>query len=273
MARDAQPPTPFDALVLAARDVDRKRRDLLRGTDLAKIAHTEANIGEAVRAVRALTEQSRALLQMTQQRRGMYLTWLKLACTQHGEWQAFCAAHFPAIPTRSLQRWMLAYRVAAGEAKNRELPAPYDPEELDDPQLAEAVDDPDAPALSRAPRRKLLDEIDRRQAQIVKGRGQLAGARSEIEDLRARLAALEAGRFTPPEVADERELLEAVENAFYEFLKTWIWLMPADPALLQDHLALHTKLCARLAEAWAEELAPRIERKRSRSREGGGGAA
>lgn len=245
-------------LVAAAEKVQRERGRLLSGTELAGIAHTAENEASAIEAVRFMNAETRRLLQMSMERRGMFLVWLKASRTAHGEWQAFCKQHFPEVPERTVRRWMATYLIATGQKAPRELPGPAG-DDLDNDELVDALMDPASDADSRLPRASLIEQNRKLRDHLAKGQQQREADREALAALKAEVDRLTAGGAIPPEVAEEADRVGRIENEFWTFVTHWIANLPDTPDRLRLHMALHHRLVDEMADLWASRLGPQAE--------------
>ena len=248
---DDKKPTTMAALARIAYDQQQKGQRLFNRTDLANIPHTQANIDRAVSQIKFLSEQTRRLLEMSTVERGMYLCWLKSIYTEHGQWEAFCQEQFPDLHERSRQRYMAAYLQAIGEKKPKELPA-YEPDELEDAELSREIEGLSTEKGKIAPRRALLDHIDKLVKASEKGQEQLRAAQERIENMEAANSKALKGRLIPKNIEDEHARIEHVRIWFQAFLNDWGNALPSDMDGLRLHKALHMELSERLSEVWEE---------------------
>lgn len=230
-------PTSMSDLAVVASNEARTMTRLFRSTELANIPHTPENIRHAVSEIRYISDQTQVMLNMSSVQRGMRLCWLKANYTQHGQWQEFCEEHFPEISNRSIQRWMAAYLTAVGEKKPRALPK-YDEADLEDAELAEAIESLSTDKADLAPRKALMDHISKQEKSIEKGQKQLSERDETIADLQARLESLQAESekdFLPAGAVDEADKLLAIRGEFAGLFIKWANVLPDDLDLLRQH--------------------------------------
>lgn len=239
-------------IVLKAAAAERSGMKLLTGTELAAIPNTPENRVKAVESVRTLTEQTRSLLQMSAEKRGMYLVWLKTHHAAPKAWQAFCEQNLPDLPQRSIRRWMASYLVATGQKKPRELPAPSEPEDIESDELIDAMMDPAASADEKRPRNELVCENAKLRGQVEKGRKQLA-------DLRDRLQIYREGDCVPARVKDTQSLIAATRVEFYRWLKGWEDGVRRGWGDYDQHRGLFAELEQVMLRAWEERIGPAVE--------------
>lgn len=252
-------PKSMTELASAAGQQYRSKMRLFSRTELANIPHTDENMARAIEEIRYICEQTKALLGMSAERRGMYLCWLKVDKTQHGEWQAFCEENFPHINMRSIQRWMAAYLQATGEKKPKSLPK-YDEGDLEDAELAESVEQLSTDKQDLAPRRALVDLTKKQEKQLEKGKEQYEQLKAEtaekISRLQEELEAERSGQWIPPEAREEADRIECIRGHFGAFLMKWIQSLPDNTEALKLHRELHHGLCERLQEFWETQILP-----------------
>lgn len=241
-----------------AAETQKGRMALFNQTELANIPHTPENIDKAIQAVKFITEQTRSLITLTCQQRGMYLCWLKANYTQHGEWQQFCEEHFPEIPNRTRQYWMATYLTAIGEKKPRELPK-YDPDELEDSELSDAVENLSTDKRDLAPRKALLDMLKKQEKQIAKGLKDMEALREQLQLTQSEAQAAQAGRFIPESVTAETDRIEHIRNEFGSFLNFWIQNFATDLDAMRLHKSLHAELQDVFSDFWTTQMLPHCE--------------
>jgi hypothetical protein len=248
------------------KELDRKLKTsrLFPKSELAKIQHTPQNIAQAVAIVNVATDQTRTMLEMSQQQRGMYLCWLKVSCTEHGEWMKFCNANFPDIDQRNINRWMLAYQIAIGEKKPlRALP---NQDELSDAEYAESIESMEADKKDLAPRSALLAENKKLRANQDKGVQQRQADQQAIEELKNQIEQMKADAFIPKDVKDEDAKCLHIKNAFWRFVTLWNSNLPDDEARLKSHFGLCRELEASMSTLWEEHLGPAFEQKQAKAK-------
>lgn len=250
--------TDIMALAPVAAQAQIERLKLFTGTELADIPHTPENVAKAVHFVKAATAATRALLQASIVQRGMYLCWLKANYTQHGEWERFCGEQFPDVPKRSRQRWMAAYLDATGQKRWRELPA-YSEDDLEDAEVAGAIEDLNAEPAARMPRRQLAELYEKVCGNLEKGRKQREQDRERIEALEAQVRdAQEGASCVPPHVRDAAQACEHLRSAFWRLVRDWIGALPEDEESLAVHLALHEEIKQHALTLWETHLGPAV---------------
>jgi hypothetical protein len=233
----------------------RGRMRLFNSTDLANIPYTPANIESAVQAVNYISEQTKAILEVSVVQRGMYLCWLKSNCGEHGEWEKFCAERFPEIPERSRRRWMASYLVACGQRKPKELPS-YQADEFDDEDLSGAVENLSTDKADLAPRRALLDMLAKLKKQIDKGQEQSQAKDAKIAELEKANKNFQAGLTIPESVRDEADRITTIRAKFGEFIMLWCKNLPDDREALRLHRGLWQELCEQLEDLWENAMLP-----------------
>lgn len=245
-------------LAKVAAEAQQGRMKLFNSTDLAGIAHTPENIATAIHTVKTITAQARMLVEMATVQRGMYLCWLKSNYTRHGEWEKFCAEHFPDISKRTRQFWMASYLHATGEKKPKELPT-YEPDEMEDRELASAIESLNSSA-DTAPRRALLEHLKKLQKQIETGRDAAQKKNDEIELLRQQLEAAVAGAScVPSSIKDAAQVADKIRDAYWKLVKDWQSAMPADDDGQRVHLSLFEELKDAMIRLWETNLGPQAD--------------
>ena len=253
-------------LAIAKDEKARQTAKLFNLTELAKIHHTADNVAHAINVVKLATQQIRSLVEMAVVQRGMYLCWLKSEYTEHGDWEKFCAEHFPDIPKRTRCFWMAAYLQEVGEKKPKELPA-YEPDEMEDQELADAIEDLSLDKKARMPRKAMIEIIDKQNANAKKGQQQLEEARTLLRKKEEEIDQLRQSAFIPAHIKDEAQRIEFLRNAFWAFVKTWIENLPVEEQLIRLHLSLFKELSQEMLEVWVNDLGPQIEAKQAKAEE------
>jgi hypothetical protein len=264
--------------IMLAKDArNRAIGKLFKSGELANMPHTQENVATVVHAINFATDQVRSLLAMTNVQRGMRFCWLKIKYGEHGQWQAFCQENFPEISQRSISGWMVDYLNATGEKPRKQLPK-YDPDELEDAELVAAIESLDADKKERAPRRALLDHIEK----LEKGRAKGAEQYEKLQaDLAARDLELEKARqgfHIPDNITDEKTKVEFIRNQFYGWVKTWQTNLPVtdneeeDRKRLNLHFGLYTDLAQVMTTLWEDYIGPVLETKQAKVRKNKGAA-
>jgi hypothetical protein len=244
----------FNLAMRIADETQRRKAALLSGTELAKVPHTPENEDAARKRIDFLNDTISHMLRLGQQERGMYLLWFRNKYSEHGTWEKFCREFFPQLPQSTIRRCILAYRVAIGEKKPRELT--YGPADVEDAELAEAACDPDASKGDLAPRSILIEENRRLKDNKTKGAQQLADAQRQIEDLKKAMADLKANLFSPVEVRDEEQRLGMIRSKFGEFLIFWHANFSHNLEAMRMHKAFLGEATERLSGFWEEQMLP-----------------
>jgi hypothetical protein len=254
----------FTDLAIAADAKQRTAMKLFNRTELAGIDHTPENIAQAVSVVNVVTDQLQAAIELSVVQRGMYLCWLKVNYAEHGEWEKFCSKNFPKLSERTRRYWMLAYQVAVGEKKPKELPR-YEPGEMEDRELQAGAEDLTAKGREVAPRKALLDHIKKLEGNQQKGQEQLSNKDERIAELEKKLETLTTDAFIPADVKDEDNKCQLIKNAFWRFVVTWNSNIPSDPERLKSHMNLCRELEVEMTTLWDEHLFPAFEIARGRA--------
>jgi hypothetical protein len=207
--------------------------------------------------VHYICAQTKSLLELSVAQRGMYMCWLKMNKTGHGEWEKFCEQHFPDIPNRTRQYWMAAYLFQVGEKRPKELPA-YEPDELEDSELASAIENLTSDKLARMPRRAMLEHLDRMKKQLDKGREQLVAEQERAQRAEADSEKLRRNLLIPEDITDEDKRCERIEFKFWEFVRVWLENTPDDRERAKAHLALFGKIREHFMALWEDRIMPSI---------------
>jgi hypothetical protein len=262
----------FDLAVHLAAEMERRKNSLLSGSALAKIDHTPENEATARKQIEFLNQTTGMMLRLSQQERGMYLLWFRNKYG-HGEWQKFCAETFPGMDQSTIRRCILAYRIAIGERKPKELT--YTAADVADPELAEAACDPDARKINYAPRSVLTGQVNKLHEQLKKGAEQLAARDRRIDELTQAMADLKASLFAPKEVRDEEQRLGLIRQKFGEFLIFWHTNFSHNLEAMRMHKSVLNEFTDRLSSFWEEQMLPHcnaIEQEAREKRQGKRGA-
>ena len=255
---DGKKPASISDLARVADGAAAGRMRLFKASELANIPDTPDNRRRAVEQIQTLTSQTRELLEWSVTRRGMFLCWLKNCLSGHGEWETFCRERLPEISDRTRRYWMAAYLQAVGEKPRRELPR-YEPDEMEDAELAREVEQLSGDRKRTLPRRELMDLVDRMQAQIQKGQEQAEKRERAMARLEEQLEKLTAGDYIPETVKREADRCKHIQNRYYSFVRAWLENLPADETRLQHHRSLWQELAQHMAAMWENDLYPRFE--------------
>jgi hypothetical protein len=247
----------FADLAIRAAEVQKGRMKLFSTTELANYPATPERIMEAVNTIHYICAQTKSLLELSVGQRGMYMCWLKMNKTGHGEWEKFCAEHFPDIPKTSRCRWMSAYLTQTGEKRPKELPA-YEPDELEDDELTGALENLTTDKVARMPRRAMLEHFERMKKQLDKGREQLVAEQERAQRAEADSERFRRGLLIPDDITEEEKRCERIEFKFWEFVRVWLENLPDDRERAKAHLALFGKVREHFMALWEDRLMPAI---------------
>lgn len=186
--------------------------------------------------------------------------WLLREKAQYGEWQSYLHEHYPEVPERTVRRWMLLFRRAAGLAGPATAKKMLTFDDLGEEEEAanQLLSDPKAAVKTYG---ELAEENARLKKQVEKGKDQSRVKDDQIEQLRAQVERANKSLHIPEDIHDEEARVELIRNAWWHYYRVAVENLPATRERLLVHRALCDELASLQQEMWEEHLLPRAEEK------------